>query len=164
VLEVEMRFSSRDEAAFLYRMDHTGTIEMAKAFAHDTLPIEAPGTRVVVAVSLILNCAFTAERRLSAGTMRLLPNTVMTRSVTIAPTTITDSAEMAIRLRRVEAGLYELPDGSYGVVRVESCDEFDAVSSDGWAIVRGGAKDGIELPGSYRTKADAVEALEEMLK
>lgn len=35
VLEVRMRFSSRDEAAFLYRMDPTGTIEMARAFTHD---------------------------------------------------------------------------------------------------------------------------------
>jgi hypothetical protein len=71
---------------------------------------------------------------------------------------------MTIRLRRVEAGLYELPDESYGVVRVESMDEWDAVSGDGWAIVRGPAKTGTELPGYYRTKAEAVEALDEMLR
>lgn len=76
-----------------------------------------------------------------------------------------------MKLRRVEAGLYELPDGSYGVVKVESADEWDGVSQDGWAITqerrpgRGdAAKDGEELPGYYRTKADAVEALTELLK
>lgn len=71
---------------------------------------------------------------------------------------------MTLKLRKVEAGLYELLDGSYGVIRVESSDEWDALSSDGWAITRGSAKFGEELPGWHRTKADAIEALAEMLK
>lgn len=75
-----------------------------------------------------------------------------------------------IKLRRVEAGLYETQDGRYGIVRIESVGEWDDYSTDGWAITQerwhglgDAAKDGNELPGYYRTKAEAVEALEEML-
>ena len=73
-------------------------------------------------------------------------------------------------LRRVEAGLYETQDGRYGVVKVESADEWDGVTQDGWAITEerrpglgDAAKDGEELPGYHRTKAEAVEALVELL-
>lgn len=75
-----------------------------------------------------------------------------------------------VRLRKVEAGLYETADGRYGVVKIESVEEWDTVSGDAWAITvelrpgRGdAAKDGNELPGEYRTKADATEALAELL-
>jgi hypothetical protein len=41
--------------------------------------------------------------------------------------------------------------------------EWDDVSQGGWALVRGGAKDGIEFGDEYRTMADARAALEELL-
>lgn len=79
---------------------------------------------------------------------------------------------MTTKLRKVEPGMYETPDGRYGVVKIESEGEVfsnahggyvDVVSGDAWAIVEGSAKDGTELPGEYRTKADAVAALTDLL-
>lgn len=64
-----------------------------------------------------------------------------------------------MRLRKVEPGLYETLDGRYGIVRVESMDEWDRVESLGWAITDGGAKDGEERPTWYRTMAEARAAL-----
>jgi hypothetical protein len=68
-----------------------------------------------------------------------------------------------MRLRYIDAGLYETRDGRYGVVRVESMGEWDDVSQGGWSLVRGGAKDGVEFGEEYRTLADAREALEKLL-
>ena len=74
------------------------------------------------------------------------------------------AAKPRIPLRRVEAGLYETRDGQYGVVRVESVtDEWGSLDQGGWAIVRGSAKHGEEIPGEYRTKADAHDALTALL-
>ncbi len=99
-----------------------------------------------------------------------------TREVTVArKTVIITDAKLAAgsqpqsdvrepaKLRRVEPGLYETPDGRYGVVKTDSVGEWDLVAEGGWAITEGGAKDGVELPGSYRTKRDAAVALAELL-
>jgi hypothetical protein len=63
------------------------------------------------------------------------------------------------QLRKVDAGMYETRDGRYGVVAIESAGEWDTISSEGWAITEGGARDGVELPGTYRTKREAAIAL-----
>lgn len=75
-----------------------------------------------------------------------------------------------VKLVKVEAGLYEVPDGSYGVVKVESVGEWDEVSQGGWAIVQerrpgygSAAKDGNELPGAYGSKKEAHQELSKML-
>lgn len=45
-----------------------------------------------------------------------------------------------LRLRRIESGLYETPDGRYRVERVDSMGEWDTTSST-WVVTTGGRPD-----------------------